>query len=118
MDSADRRSWRDLRRSGLWRGLMLAYFIGMDLLAGGVLTVLTLDWSGRLAWPEPEPRPEYLAMAAFMAGVIFLASLLLGWLLLERLRCGWEGRRAAAAAAVGDSGGSAAATVGEQDDAV
>ena len=93
MDSADRRSCRDLRRSGLWWGLTLAYFIGMALLAGGVLTVLTLDWSGRLVRPELELRPDYLAVAAFMAGVIF-------W-----LRCSWAGCNWSGCAAVGEAGG-------------
>lgn len=93
-------SWR---RKGVWWVLtLIIYLIGMAMLAALGLAFLTVDWSARLLRPELEPRPEYLAMAAFMGGLMFMAALPVGWGLL-RICFDKAGRGKAAA------GGAAAA---------
>ena len=94
---AEQAGW-SRRRRVLWWGLTLFYLSGMALAAALGLTFLTVDWSTRLLRPELEPKPEYLAMAAFMAGVIFMAALPLGWGLL-RLLFDLGGRKGSAGAA-------------------
>ena len=82
--AADRAGWSRRKRAAWWV-LTVFYLSGMALAAALGLTFLTVDWSTRLLRPELEPRPEYLAMAAFMGGVMFMAALPLGWGILRIL---------------------------------
>ena len=113
----------------LWRAGDLAFATALGLAGGLFLTWLARDWAGRLLRPELEPRPEYLALACFLAGLGFLLALqqgfrLLGWLERRSERRA-SARRSGALTAAADSGpsvgpeaaaaGSGPAAAAEQD---